>query len=25
MIIQRNPVMSAISLIGNFFCLAALY
>jgi NADH-quinone oxidoreductase subunit J len=25
MILQRNPVMSAISLIGNFFCLAALY
>ncbi len=25
MVIQRNPVMSAIYLIGNFFCLAALY
>ena len=25
MIIQRNPVMSAIYLIANFFCLAALY
>lgn len=25
MIFQRNPVISAISLIGNFFCLAALY
>ena len=25
MILQRNPVMSAISLIGNFFALAALY
>jgi len=25
MISQRNPVVSAISLIGNFFCLAALY
>lgn len=25
MIVQRNPVMSAIYLIGNFFCLAALY
>ncbi len=25
MIIQRNPVMSAISLIANFFSLAALY
>ncbi len=25
MILQRNPVMCAISLIGNFFCIAALY
>jgi len=25
MILQRNPVMSAICLIANFFCLAALY
>lgn len=25
MILQRNPVMSAIYLIANFFCLAALY
>jgi NADH-quinone oxidoreductase subunit J len=25
MISHRNPVISAISLIGNFFCLAALY
>ncbi len=25
MIMQRNPVMSAIYLIGNFFCIAALY
>lgn len=25
MVLQRNPVMSAISLIGNFFCLAGLY
>lgn len=25
MVLQRNPVMSAISLIGNFLCLAALY
>jgi NADH-quinone oxidoreductase subunit J len=25
MILQRNPVMSAIYLIGNFFCIAALY
>jgi len=25
MVIQRNPIISAISLIGNFFCLAALY
>jgi NADH-quinone oxidoreductase subunit J len=25
MIMQRNPVMSAIYLIGNFFCLAGLY
>jgi NADH-quinone oxidoreductase subunit J len=25
MVVQRNPVMSAISLIGNFFCLAGLY
>lgn len=25
MVFQRNPVTSAISLIGNFFCLAALY
>jgi NADH-quinone oxidoreductase subunit J len=25
MVLQRNPVMSAIYLIGNFFCLAALY
>lgn len=25
MVFQRNPVNSAISLIGNFFCLAALY
>ena len=25
MVMQRNPVMSAISLIGNFFALAALY
>lgn len=25
MVMQRNPVMSAISLIGNFFCLAGLY
>jgi len=25
MLIQRNPVMSAIYLIGNFFCIAALY
>jgi NADH-quinone oxidoreductase subunit J len=24
-ILQRNPVMCAISLIGNFFCLALLY
>jgi NADH-quinone oxidoreductase subunit J len=24
-ILQRNPVMSAISLIGNFFCIALLY
>ncbi len=24
-VIHRNPVMSAISLIANFFCLAALY
>jgi NADH-quinone oxidoreductase subunit J len=25
MVMQRNPVMSAIFLIANFFCLAALY
>ena len=25
MIVQRNPVMSALYLIANFFCLAALY
>jgi NADH-quinone oxidoreductase subunit J len=25
MLLQRNPVMSAIYLIGNFFCIAALY
>jgi len=25
MIIQKNPVMSAISLIANFFCIAGLY
>ncbi len=25
MVLQRNAVMSAISLIGNFFCLAGLY
>jgi NADH-quinone oxidoreductase subunit J len=25
MVLQRNPVMSAIYLIGNFFCIAALY
>lgn len=25
MILQRNPVMSALFLIANFFCLAALY
>jgi len=25
MILQRNPVMSAIYLIGNFFCIALLY
>lgn len=25
MVLQRNPVMSAISLIANFFCLAGLY
>lgn len=25
MVLQRNPVMSAIYLIANFFCLAALY
>jgi NADH-quinone oxidoreductase subunit J len=25
MILQRNPVMSALYLIANFFCLAALY
>jgi NADH-quinone oxidoreductase subunit J len=25
MILQRNPVMSALLLIANFFCLAALY
>ncbi len=25
MVIQRNPLMSAIYLIGNFFCLALLY
>lgn len=25
MVVQRNPVMSAIYLIGNFFCLALLY
>jgi NADH-quinone oxidoreductase subunit J len=25
MILQRNPVMSALYLIGNFFCIAALY
>lgn len=25
MVVQRNPVMSAIYLIGNFFCIAALY
>lgn len=25
MILQRNPLMSAICLIGNFFCIAALY
>ena len=25
MIVQRNPVMSAIYLIGNFFCIALLY
>lgn len=25
MVMQRNPVMSAIYLIGNFFCIAALY
>jgi len=25
MVLQRNPVMSAIYLIGNFFCLAAFY
>lgn len=24
-IMQRNPVMSAISLVANFFCIAALY
>ncbi len=25
MILQRNPVMSALLLVGNFFCIAALY
>lgn len=25
MVVQRNPLMSAICLIANFFCLAALY
>lgn len=25
MVLQRNPVMSAIYLIANFFCIAALY
>ena len=25
MILQRNPLMSAIYLVGNFFCIAALY
>jgi NADH-quinone oxidoreductase subunit J len=25
MVVQRNPLMSAIYLIGNFFCLALLY
>ncbi len=25
MVVHRNPVISAISLIGNFFCLAGLY
>ncbi len=25
MVLQKNPVMSAIFLIGNFFCLALLY
>jgi NADH-quinone oxidoreductase subunit J len=25
MVVQRNPVMSAMSLIANFFCLAGLY
>ncbi len=25
MVMQRNPVMSAIYLVGNFFCIAALY
>jgi NADH-quinone oxidoreductase subunit J len=25
MVLHRNPVMSAIFLIGNFFCIAALY
>lgn len=25
MVLQRNPVMSAIYLIGNFFCIALLY
>jgi NADH-quinone oxidoreductase subunit J len=25
MVVHRNPVVSAISLIGNFFCLAGLY
>jgi NADH:ubiquinone oxidoreductase subunit 6 (subunit J) len=25
MVVQRNPLMSAIYLIGNFFCIALLY
>jgi NADH-quinone oxidoreductase subunit J len=25
MVLQRNPVMSALLLVGNFFCIAALY
>jgi len=25
MILQRNPLMSALLLVGNFFCIAALY